>query len=208
MPSSTPRPNDHPSTLRSARPAAVATVFLLAAFGAGCSSTSTTEPVVTTTRTPGTTTADARREARVGSYLEPNDAAVGAVVDSLGDGPFVMLNLFRLREVPDFATYPELKPSTPMNSRDLFYRYIAHMDGFLKQVGAKRVLLAEGGPMLIGPSGEHWDVVQMVEYPSKQSFIELGRLVRDEVPQRAVMLSDSRIMPMHDVPLDAVERVG
>ncbi len=62
--------------------------------------------------------------------------------------------------------------------------------------------------MLIGPAGERRDLVQMVEYPSKQSFIELGLMVRDDVPERAVMLSVSRVMPMHDVPLDAVESVG
>lgn len=142
------------------------------------------------------------------SYFEPTDQSLNATIEFLGDGPFVMLNLFRLKDVPDFSKHPELEPNTPMTSRDLFYRYIAHMDEFLDKVGAKRVWLADGGPLLIGPPGEHWDVVQMVEYPTKQSFIELGLLVRAEVPLREVMLSDSRIMPMHKKQLDAVTQVG
>lgn len=142
------------------------------------------------------------------SYFEPTEASLGATLDYLGDGSFVMLNLFRLRDVPDFSAHPELEPQTPMSSRDLFYQYIAHMDTYLEEVGAKRILLADGGPLLIGPEGEHWDVVQMVEYPNTQSFIELGLLVRAEVSLREVMLADSRIMPMHERPLDAVTEVG
>jgi hypothetical protein len=79
------------------------------------------------------------------------------------------------------------------------------MDTYLEQVGANRVWLADAGPLLIGPDGERWDVVQMVHYPSKLSFLQLGLLVRGEVAQREVMLSDSRIMPMNEVPLDAVD---
>ena len=142
------------------------------------------------------------------SYFVPTGQSLTDTVEFLGDGPFVMLNLFRLRDEPDFTDHPELEPDTPQTSRELFYAYIAHMDDYLDQVGARRVLLADSGPMLIGPSDEHWDVVQMVEYPTKQSFIELGLLVRPEVADREVMLSDSRIMPLHEQPLDAVTQVG
>ena len=76
------------------------------------------------------------------------------------------------------------------------------MDSNLDKVGAKRIFLADSGPLLIGPLGEHWDVVQMVEYPSKQSLLDLAILVAPELLKREVMLADSRIMPMHEKPLD------
>ena len=191
-------------------------VLLVVVVVAGCSSSdATTRDAEDTTRTAArTVTTETNRAGGASSagptaeYLEPTDESVATTIASLGDGPFVMLNLFRLRDEPDFETHPELKPKTPMSSRELFYKYIDHMDGYLDKVGAKRVLLADGGPMLIGPTDEHWDVVQMVEYPSKRSFIELGLLVRPEVADREVMLSDSRIMPLHEQPLDAVTQAG
>ncbi len=148
---------------------------------------------------------DANGAIKMQSYFEPTEQSFNDTVEFLGDGPFVMLNLFRLRDEPDFSNHPELRPDTPMSSRDLFYQYIAHMDSYLERVGAKRVLLADGGPLLIGPTGERWDVVQMVEYPNTQSFLELGILVRgDTMGTREVMLLDSRIMPMHQKSLDSV----
>ena len=136
------------------------------------------------------------------SYFLPTSESFGATMEYLGDGPFVMLNLFRLKDAPDFSAHPEMKPATPMTSRELFYRYIVHMDSLLDKVGAKRIFLADGGPLLIGPSGEHWDVVQMVWYPSKQSFSDLATLVLPEILDREVMLADSRIMPIREKSLD------
>ncbi len=157
--------------------------------------------------TPPSVTVDVgtNGEPRMESYFEPTEQSLTDTVEFLGDGPFVMLNLFRLRDEPDFTNHPELRPDGPTSSRDLFYEYIAHMDSYLEQVGARRVLLADGGPLLIGPTGERWDVVQMVEYPNAQSFLELGLLVMgDTMRTREVMLLDSRIMPMHQQPLDSV----
>ena len=40
------------------------------------------------------------------SYFEPTEESFTATVEFLGDGSFVMLNLFRLKDVPDFANIP------------------------------------------------------------------------------------------------------
>jgi len=141
-------------------------------------------------------------------YLQPTDESMRGVVDFLPDGPFVMLNLFRLREAPDYSKHPDLEPETPTSCRELFYRYIANMDEHLEGVGAKRIFLAEGGPLLIGPDGEKWDVIQTVQYPSKQAFVDLGGNVKDEVPLREVMLVDSRIVPTLEQSLDAVRQAA
>lgn len=137
-------------------------------------------------------------------YLEPTQESVQQVLARLPEGPFVMLNLFRLRAAPDYSVYPELEPDSPLSCRELMYRYIANMDPYLEKVGAKRVFLAEGGSFLIGPSDGRWDVVQKVYYPSRQAFIDLSSSgdVKTEVPLRAVMLEDSCIMPMIEQSLD------
>lgn len=209
----------------------IAAAFLIAAIIAGCSSTTTSTPGATDKGATGTTGSVATAASRptgvtvttggaapsgpagekeappMVSYFLPTNESFGSTMEFLGDGPFVMLNLFRLKDVPDFSAHPEMRPATPMTSRDLFYRYIVHMDSLLDKVGAKRIFLADSGPLLIGPSGEHWDVVQMVQYPSKQSFSDLAVLVLPEILDREVMLADSRIMPIREKPLDDPNKV-
>lgn len=143
-------------------------------------------------------------------YLEPTQESIQQVLGRLPEGGFVMLNLFRLRDEPDYSAYPELKPATPLGCRELLYRYIANMDGYLAQVGAQRVFLADGGPFLVGPAGDRWDVVQQVRYPSRQAFIALSTNaeVQADVPLRAVMVEDSRVMPMIEQSLDVTAYAG
>lgn len=193
--------------LNRSAPPVIAAAVVIAAVIAGCSSTpATTEDdatAATVVAAPGGTAAARDPEATPSvSYFLPTGDSFTAALEYMGDGSFVMLNLFRLRDVPDFSKHPEMEPDTPMSSRELFYRYIAENDLLLDRVGAKRVFLADSGPLLIGPDGERWDVVQIVEYPSKQSFLDLAALVRPDVLRREVMLVDSRIMPMHAQPLD------
>ena len=142
------------------------------------------------------------------NFLLPTDNSISEVMEFLDGRPFVMLNRFRLREVADFSNHPEMVPATPTSTNDLFYQYIVKMDVYLEQVGAERIWLADGGPMLIGPRGERWDVVQMVRYPNAEALLRLGALVEAEVPVREVMLEDSRIMPMIDKPIDAVTEIA
>lgn len=116
----------------------------------------------------------------------------------LPQGPFVMLNLYRVRDVADYSAHPELAPKTRVTGRELFERYAAGMDRHLAAVGAKRVFLADAGSCLIGPSDERWDVVQMVHYPSLQAFMDLmsKEEVQADLPHRFAMLEDSRVIPM------------
>lgn len=131
-------------------------------------------------------------------FILPTPEAVQELMGRLAEGPFVMLNLYRLRDVADYSAHPELAPETPVSGRELFDRYAAGMDRLLAELGAKRVFLAEGASPFIGPSAERWDVVQLVWYPSPQAFMALAS--NDEVqaglPHRFAMLEDSRVIPM------------
>lgn len=113
-------------------------------------------------------------------------------------GPFVMLNLYRLRDVADYSAYPAFAPAVRVSGRELFDRYAAGMERHLAEVGAKRVFLADAGSCLIGPAGERWDVVQMVRYPSPQAFFDLMSKaeIQADLPHRFAMLEDSRVIPM------------
>jgi hypothetical protein len=131
-------------------------------------------------------------------FILPTPEAVQELMGRLPEEPFVMLNLYRLRDVADYSAHPEIAPESPVSGRELFDRYAAGMDRLLAELGAKRVFLAEGGSPFIGPSAERWDVVQLVWYPSPQAFMALAS--NDEVqaglPHRFAMLEDSRVIPM------------
>jgi hypothetical protein len=109
-----------------------------------------------------------------------------------------MLNLYRLRAVADYSAHPGFAPGTSVSGRELFDRYAAAMDRHLAEVGVKRVFLADAGSCLIGPSGERWDVVQMVRCPSLQAFMALlsKEEIQADLPHRFAMLEDSRVIPM------------
>lgn len=140
-------------------------------------------------------------------YLQPTDQSIRETVQHLPEeGGFVMLNLFRLRETPDFSEYPELDDGSGASSKALFDHYIAEMDTFLKRYGIARIYLADGAACLIGPPGERWDVIQLVRYPSRQAFIGLSsdHELKSHVPLRAVSVEDSRVMPTFERDTSAV----
>ncbi len=136
-------------------------------------------------------------------FIVPTPEAIGEMLNRLPDAPFVMLDLFRIREVPDYSAHPELAPAIPVSGRELFERYAADMERHLAEIGAARVFLADGGPCLIGPSNERWDAVQMVRFPSPRAFLALAtnQEVIDGLPHRFAILEDSRVFPMAERPL-------
>ena len=55
-------------------------------------------------------------------FILPTQEAVQEMMGRLPEAPFVMLNLYRLRDVADYSAYPELAPKTLVSGRELFAR--------------------------------------------------------------------------------------
>ncbi len=72
------------------------------------------------------------------------------------DGPVQMLNLL------DFK---------PEGGAERYAEYSAAVTPLLQKVGGRVLYAGAGGLALIGPS--EWDLVALVEYPSRQAFIEM-----------------------------------
>jgi hypothetical protein len=133
------------------------------------------------------------------SYILPTSLdAFQVVADRAGDGPFVMLNLYRLREFADYSASPELAPETPISGIEAFERLAATLDAELAKVGGEIIFRAEGGAPFIGPSDERWDIVQLVRYPSYEAFTEFANTetVQRSIPDRIAGLEDSRVIPL------------
>jgi hypothetical protein len=134
-------------------------------------------------------------------YLEPTQASGRALVTRRIPGDVVMLNLLRFREVADYSTSPELKPSHAISGADAFQRYIQHTLPFLRESGGELLFLGAGGPFLIGPEVERWDLAMLVRQRSVESFLAFASNVRylAGLGHRTAALEDSRLLPLASI---------
>jgi uncharacterized protein (DUF1330 family) len=73
-----------------------------------------------------------------------------------GDGRVVMLNLLALK---------------PDGGRARYEEYGAAVAPLLEEVGGRILYAGEGVPPLLGD--DRWDLVALVEYPSRQAFLDM-----------------------------------
>jgi hypothetical protein len=131
-------------------------------------------------------------------YLEPTQDSARALLMRRIPGDVVMLNLLRFREVADYSTSPALRPSDPISGAAAFQRYIEHTLPFLRESGGELLFLGAGGPFLIGPESERWDLAMLVRQRSVEAFLafasHIGYLAG--LGHRTAALEDSRLLPL------------
>ena len=134
----------------------------------------------------------------VAPYLSVTDEAGRAFFMRNIQGPIVMLNLLRFRNVADYSASPELTPEAPISGEQAFQRYIDHTLPFLAASGGAISFLGKGGNWLIGPETETWDMVMLIEQESVASFI--GWNSHEDylkcIGHRTAALLDSRLLPL------------
>jgi uncharacterized protein (DUF1330 family) len=93
-----------------------------------------------------------------GAYAERlNREGLAAFGEKAGDdSPVVMLNLL------------EFKPD---GGRERYREYAVAVAPLLERASARVVFVGEGAPPLIGDGP--WDMVLLVEYPSRQAFLDM-----------------------------------
>ncbi len=134
-------------------------------------------------------------------YLEPTQESGRAFIMREMQGSVVMLNLLRLREIADYSANPELAPKTPITGAKAFDRYISHTLPFLHESGGELLFLGAGGPFLVGPEHERWDLLMMVRQSSSQSFLAFAgdKDYLAGTGHRMAAIEDSRILPVTQV---------
>lgn len=131
-------------------------------------------------------------------YIQPTQENGRAFMMRGITGSVVMLNLLRFHDVADYSQSPELAPPEPITGAQAFDRYIEHTRPFLEKSGGELVFLAKGGPYLIGPASERWDLVMLVRQRSVESFMAFAA---DEaylagLGHRTAAIEDSRLLPL------------
>ena len=137
-----------------------------------------------------------------GRYLEPSYEAMRDWVRRGVQGPVVMLNLLRFREIADYTAHPELAPSQPISGAEAFSRYVAHTMPHLLASGGSLAFLGEGGHVVIGPPDERWDAVMLVRQRSVADFIAFASNAdyARGLGHRVAALEDARLLPMVETP--------
>jgi uncharacterized protein (DUF1330 family) len=117
-------------------------------------------------------------------FLERADAA----------GPIVMLNLLRYRER---AEYPPGTDASACSGREAYARYATVALVKVAAVGGRFLWMGSASASLIGPDTEAWDDVALVEYPSRQAFLQMVAMAdyQAAVVHRSAALMDSRLIP-------------
>lgn len=102
--------------------------------------------------------------------------------------PVVMLNLLRFK---------------PDGGRELYFRYIAMVGPLVTRYGGHVTYVGDGLSPLAAETGQSWDTVALVRYPSRRAFADM---VADpdygpagEVRESA--LEEAVLQPMRTLPL-------
>lgn len=106
--------------------------------------------------------------------IDPTRDQVRALRDQGRDGPVVMMNLLKFREI---ANYPEGSDMAPCSGKDAYDRY---QHAFTVAVGAiSQAEVLYDGPceqVFIGQPGVEatdWDKLLLVRYPTRQHFLAM-----------------------------------
>ncbi|MEX1194422.1 MAG: DUF1330 domain-containing protein [Dehalococcoidia bacterium] len=99
------------------------------------------------------------------SAIRPNQAELQklAADGRTKTGPVVMLNLLKFKERADTGDG---------SGRESYNRYGREVKPMVEKLGGRIVWQGRADQMLIGE--EDWDVVALVEYPSREAFIKMA----------------------------------
>lgn len=118
------------------------------------------------------------------STLKSNPDQFKALKHNSNQAPFVMLNLLKFKADGGEGHYA---------------RYMQEADRFVKGVGGRIVYLGAPREMLNGD--QSWDILMLVEYPSRQAFLNMANdpdylkihQFREQALERAVLYATDPI---------------
>ncbi len=109
---------------------------------------------------------------KVENALYPTSGQMQAIADQTGQGPFVMVNLLKFR---DKAVYTDGRPDD-VSGAVAYMRYAEKMKVIVEREGGRFVFGGEVQGLVIGEVDELWDIVGLMEYPSREEFMRIVTL--------------------------------
>jgi uncharacterized protein (DUF1330 family) len=152
-----------------------------------------TVEVMSDTAVPGIS--PAHLEGKGHTMPEPDQlVSYAAPIADGTDGPVVMLNLNKYREV---AAYADGRETGGRSGREVYLDYGVVAQQALAAVGAKILWATEATAPLIGCDHDAYDEVLAIWYPSRASFVELTNFpgYQDALVHREAALAWSSLIP-------------
>ena len=133
-----------------------------------------------------------------GAHVGPTEAQAIALLNRGIDGPVVMLNLLRFRDVADYSATPGLAPATPISGADAFALYVAATRPHLEASGGEILFSGRGAEYFIGPEAARWDKVMLIRQISVARFLDWATHdgFLEGAGHRTAALADSRLLPI------------
>lgn len=106
---------------------------------------------------------------KVTNQLHPSAEQAAAFFDGEDDGPMCMVNLLKFK---DKATYAD--GSEPeLSGREAYLRYGAAVQSCIAAVGGTSRFSGLVTDVMIGEADELWDMVAIVQYPSRAAMLQM-----------------------------------
>ena len=103
------------------------------------------------------------------NQLHPSPEQAKAFFGAEDDGPMCMVNMLKFKDKAEYAdgSEPEL------SGRDAYLRYGSAIQTCLMAVGGKARFSGMTTDLMIGEVEELWDMVAIVEYPSRAAMLRM-----------------------------------
>lgn len=96
--------------------------------------------------------------------ITPNEDQFRALMEAPDDGPVTMLNLLKFKPKAEGAGG---------TGAEAYGRYSAEVIKMVEARGGRLAWAGRADQILIGDPTEDWDLVALVEYPSRKAFIDM-----------------------------------
>lgn len=119
--------------------------------------------------------------------MEINQDQFVKLLKNSNQQPFVMLNLLKFKKD---------------GGRESYARYLQEAAKFVEGVGGKLLFLSQPQELLNGT--ETWDLLMLIQYPSRKAFLKMANdpeylkihRFREEALERAVLYATDEISPL------------
>ena len=99
--------------------------------------------------------------------LYPTEEQVRDLLAGPADQPVVMVNLLRFKAAAD-------APDEGLSGEEAYRRYAAPMIAFVTSKGGRLIWSGRVDSQVIGGGGEEFEVIALVEYPSRKALVEIA----------------------------------
>ncbi|MFP6824149.1 MAG: DUF1330 domain-containing protein [Pseudomonadales bacterium] len=105
----------------------------------------------------------------VSNAVTPTQEQLQSLLDSDFEGPVSMLNLLKFKEHAEYAD----GRTSELSGAEAYSLYGEKMAPFVISKGGRLIFGGRAEHLMLGEVDELWDTVAIMEYPSKEAFVEI-----------------------------------